>query len=74
MILLQHLNAQHTALIAFDAGPVVSKHWRHPLSAIGLCAIIVNPSNVPSYANAIGCRAKTDEIDAQVIAAFVLAT
>jgi transposase len=36
--------------------------------------IILNPSQVRSYANAIGRRAKTDEIGAQVIAAFVLAT
>ncbi|MGO7793208.1 transposase, partial [Rhizobium ruizarguesonis] len=36
--------------------------------------LVVNPAQVRAYAHAIGRRAKTDPIDAAVIAAFVLAT
>lgn len=44
------------------------------LSSAGFSVIVVNPAQVRSYANAIGRRAKTDPIDAAVIAAFVIAT
>jgi transposase len=36
--------------------------------------IVVDPAQVRAYANALGKRAKTDPIDAAVIAAFVAAT
>lgn len=44
------------------------------LSSAGFAVIVVNPAQVRSYANALGRRAKTDAIDAAVIAAFVAAT
>ena len=44
------------------------------LSLAGLAVIVVNPAQVRAYANALGKRAKTDAIDAAVIAAYVLAT
>lgn len=44
------------------------------LSTAGLAVIVVNPAQVRAYANALGKRAKTDPIDAAVIAAFVEAT
>ena len=44
------------------------------LSGAGLAVIVVNPAQVRAYANALGRRAKTDPIDAAVIAAFVAAT
>ncbi|PDV83548.1 IS110 family transposase, partial [Rhizobium sp. H4] len=44
------------------------------LSGAGLAVIVVNPAHVRAYANALGKRAKTDPIDAEVIAAFVAAT
>jgi transposase len=72
--LIQQLKAQHADLIALEATGGYETLAAAKLSASGLCVIIVNPSQVRSYANAIGRRAKTDEIDAQVIAAFVLAT
>jgi len=40
----------------------------------GLAVVVVNPAQVRSFANALGKRAKTDPIDAQVIAHFVEAT
>lgn len=44
------------------------------LSAAGLPVVVVNPAQVRAYAGALGQRAKTDALDAAVIAAFVAAT
>jgi transposase len=44
------------------------------LAAAGLPVVVVNPAQVRSYANALGKRAKSDPIDAAVIAAFLVAT
>ena len=44
------------------------------LSAAGLPVVIVNPAQVRAFANALGKRAKTDPIDAAVIAHFIEAT
>jgi transposase len=44
------------------------------LSSAGLPVVVVNPAQVRAYAKAIGQRAKTDPIDAHVIALFAEAT
>lgn len=44
------------------------------LAAAGLPVVVVNPAQVRAFAKALGKRAKTDPIDAAVIAAFVAAT
>jgi transposase len=44
------------------------------LAAAGLPVVVVNPAQVRAFANALGKRAKTDPIDAAVIAHFVEAT
>ncbi|MER8706755.1 IS110 family transposase [Mesorhizobium sp. M1088] len=44
------------------------------LAGAGLAIVVVNPAQVRAYANALGKRAKTDPIDAAVIAAFIAAT
>jgi transposase len=44
------------------------------LAARGLPVVVVNPAQVRAFARAIGQRAKTDPIDAQVIAHFAAAT
>jgi transposase len=44
------------------------------LGAAGLPVVVVNPAQVRAFANALGKRAKTDPIDAAVIARFALAT
>lgn len=43
------------------------------LSAAGLPVVVLNPAQVRSFANALGKRAKTDPIDAAVIAGFAAA-
>ena len=44
------------------------------LGAAGLPVIVVNPAQIRAFATALGKRAKTDPIDAEVIARFVEAT
>ncbi len=44
------------------------------LGAAGFPVLVINPRQVRSYADAVGKRAKTDPIDAAVIADFVRAT
>jgi transposase len=44
------------------------------LAGAGLPVVVVNPAQVRAFANALGKRAKTDPIDAAVIARFVAAT
>jgi transposase len=44
------------------------------LSSTGLPVVVVNPAQVRAYAKALGQRAKTDSIDAHVIARFAEAT
>jgi transposase len=44
------------------------------LAGAGLPVVVVNPAQVRAFAKAIGKRAKTDPIDARVIARFVAAT
>jgi transposase len=44
------------------------------LAGAGLPVVVVNPAQVRAFANALGRRAKTDPIDAFVIARFVQAT
>ena len=44
------------------------------LCAASLPVVVVNPAQVRAFAGALGKRAKTDPIDAAVIARFVLAT
>jgi transposase len=44
------------------------------LAAAGLPVVVVNPAQVRAFAVALGRRAKTDPIDAQVIAQFAAAT
>jgi transposase len=44
------------------------------LSSARLGVVVVNPAQVRAYAHALGKRAKTDPIDAAVIAAFAAAT
>ena len=44
------------------------------LAAAGLPVVVVDPARVRAFATALGRRAKTDPIDAQVIAQFAAAT
>ncbi|MBO0134673.1 IS110 family transposase [Agrobacterium burrii] len=72
--LAQRLKAEHADIVAFEATGGFETLAVARLSSAGFAVIVVNPAQVRAYANAIGRRAKTDAIDAAVIAAFVAAT
>lgn len=59
--------------VALEATGGLERLAAAQLSAAGLPVVIVNPAQVRAFANALGKHAKTDTIDAQVIAAFAVA-
>jgi transposase len=61
-------------LIAVEATGGYESIVAASLAAAGLPLVVVNPGQVRHYAQALGQRAKTDPIDARVIALFAVAT
>jgi transposase len=61
------------ALIALEATGGFEAVAAAALAGAGLPLVVVNPAQVRHYAQALGRRAKTDAIDAEVIARFVAA-
>lgn len=57
-------------LVALEATGGFERLAAAALSAAGLPVAVVNPAQVRAFANALGQRAKTDPIDAAVIARF----
>lgn len=72
--LAQRLKEMHADIVALEATGGFETLAVAKLSSAGFSVIVVNPAQVRAYANAIGRRAKTDTVDAAVIAAFVSAT
>lgn len=62
------------ALVALEATGGYESVVAAALAGAGLPLVVVNPSQVRSFARALGKRAKTDPIDAAVIAHFAEAT
>lgn len=61
-------------LVALEATGGFERVVTANLARVGLPVVVVNPAQVRAFANALGKRAKTDPIDAAVIAHFVEAT
>ena len=72
--LRSRLGALAVAVVGLEATGGYETVVAASLSAAGLPVVIVNPAQVRAFANALGKRAKTDPIDADVIAHFVEAT
>ncbi|CDN51138.1 ISHne3, transposase (plasmid) [Neorhizobium galegae bv. orientalis str. HAMBI 540] len=76
--LVQRLKSERSAeascVVALEATGGFEMLAAARLSSAGFAVIVISPAQVRAYANAIGRRAKTDPIDAEVIAAFVAAT
>ncbi len=72
--LIARLKELRPALVAVEATGGFETVVVAALGAAGLPVVVVNPAQVRSYAKAIGARAKTDPIDAAVIARFAEAT
>lgn len=72
--LVERLGGLGAKVVALEATGGFESLAVAALSVAGLAVIVVNPAQVRAYANALGKRAKTDPLDAAVIAAFVGAT
>jgi len=72
--LAERLLAERVALIALEATGGFESIAAAALASAGLPVAVVNPAQVRHFAKALGQRAKTDPIDAAVIARFAEAT
>jgi transposase len=71
--LVAKLQSMAPQLVAMEATGGFETMVAAALSASGLPAVVVNPAQVRHFAQALGKRAKTDPLDAAVIAAFAAA-
>lgn len=72
--LIVRLRALKATIVGLEATGGYETVVAASLSAAALPVVIVNPAQVRAFANALGRRAKTDPIDADVIAHFMEAT
>jgi transposase len=72
--LIAWLKAHPVRLVAIEATGGFETIVAAGLSGAGLPVVVVNPAQVRAFAQALGKRAKTDPIDAAVIAHFAEAT
>ncbi len=72
--LSERLKALTPAAVAVEATGGFETVVAAGLSSAGLPVVVVNPAQVRAFARALGKRAKTDPIDAAVIAGFLAAT
>lgn len=72
--LVVRLTALQPQLVAMEATGGFETVVAAAMAAGGMPATVVNPAQVRHFAQALGKRAKTDAIDASVIAAFAEAT
>lgn len=71
--LRERLGSLKPARVALEATGGLETPGVAELSAAGLPVVVLNPAQVRAFANAMGKRAKTDPIDAAVIAMFAAA-
>jgi transposase len=72
--LVARLNTLAPSLVGLEATGGFETVVTAALAAAGLPVVVVNPAQVRAFATALGQRAKTDAIDAGVIAHFLDAT
>ncbi|HXS29951.1 MAG TPA: transposase, partial [Steroidobacteraceae bacterium] len=71
--LVERLRSQPPALVVMEATGGLETGVASALAAAGLAVAVVNPRQVRDYAKACGRLAKTDRIDALILAAFAAA-
>ena len=72
--LVKWARAREPRVIALEATGGFERAVVAELDAVGLPVVVVNPARIRNFASAISRRAKTDAIDAAVIARFAEAT
>lgn len=73
-LLIVRLKALAPQIVALEASGGFETIVTAALAAAGLSVVVVNPTQVRAFAKAVGQKAKTDPIDAGVIAHFAEAT
>jgi len=68
--LITHLRGQEVALVVVEASGGIERVLARSLAHASIPVAVVNPRQVRDYAKALGRLAKTDAIDAQVLARF----
>jgi transposase len=68
--ILAHLKAMPPTLVVLEATGGIELPLTSALALAGLPVVVVNPRQVRDFAKATGQLAKTDAIDAQVLAQF----
>lgn len=68
--LVETLRAQRPALVVLEATGGYELPAVVAMSAAGLPVVVLNPRQVRDFARAVGQRAKTDSIDARILARF----
>jgi transposase len=68
--LIEQMRAAQPELIVFEATGGYESRAVKALSEVGFAVAVVNPTRVRRFAEGLGVLAKTDKIDAQVIAHF----
>jgi transposase len=71
--LTERLSSLETPLVVLEATGGYEKLAVGTFLGMSINVVVVNPAQVRAYAHALGKRAKTDKLDAQVIAAFAAA-
>src|SRR4029077_15081152 len=71
--LIAELIALRPALIVLEATGGLERPVVNALQAVGLPVVVVNPRQVRDFAKALGQLAKTDRLDARVLAHFAAA-
>jgi transposase len=68
--LLERLSAYDVKLVVMEATGGYERRLAAELVSAGFATVVINPRRVKRYAEAVGQNAKTDRIDARVIARF----
>lgn len=68
--LIGKLDAEDNSLVAFEATAGYEQLCANTLLSEGFNVAIANPKRVRDFANGVGKRAKTDKIDAKIIARY----
>lgn len=69
-VIVTHLSARNVRVIVIEATGGYERAIVAELAAAGLPVVVVNPRQVRDFARALGRLAKTDQIDAAVLADF----
>jgi transposase len=71
--LCERLTAAHPALVVLEATGGYELRVAAALTVAGLPVAVVNPRHVRNYARSLGQKAKTDKLDARMLARFAAA-